>query len=205
MVSLNNYIASQFSHPAGVGGKIISSIMNRQNRPLYEQTIQLLQLSDTDSVLDVGCGNGYVLNMLASRYDGLFTGIDISVSIIKTASRRNRRFVENGIMKLCCQDIREMSFADCSFNKAYTINTVYFWENLSDIMAKIRRVLTPNGLFINTFYTDKTLSQFSHTRFGYKRYTIEELTSAGENEGFTVNAVPVLNNAAYCVLYHKTM
>ena len=97
-----------------------------------------------------------------------------------------------------------MSFADCSFSKAYTINTVYFWENLDKAMAEIRRVLKPNGLFVNALYSDKILSRFSHTQFGYKRVTVEQLTRAGVNAGFTAEVVPVFGGAAYCVLYRKT-
>ena len=203
-MDLNSYIAKQFSNPSGFGGKLVSFIMNRQNLPLYEETIQFLSLSDTDSVLDIGCGNGYVLNLLAHRSNCIFTGIDISKNIIKAALRRNHRFVRNGKMKLLCQDVSGMSFPDFSFSKAYTINTVYFWETLEHTMAEIRRVLKPNGFFINVLYSNETLSRFPHTKFGYKRFSTAQLTSAGINAGFTADVVPLLNGDAYCILYRKT-
>jgi len=203
-MSLNSYIAKQFSRPTGFGGKLVSSIMNWQNRSLYEETIRLLSLSDTDSVLDIGCGNGTVLNMLARRYDCKFTGIDISASIIKAASERNYGFVENGRMRLMCQDISGTSFVDCSFDKVYTINTLYFLEDLDNTMTEIYRVLKPNGLFINAFYSNETLSRLPHTEFNYKKFTTEQLTNAGENAGFSVNVVPILNGTAHCVFYRKT-
>jgi len=202
-MGLNSYIAKQFSRPAGFGGKVISFIMNRQNRPLYNETLQLLPVTDNDSVLDIGCGNGYVLNMLARQYKCKLTGIDISAGIIKDASKRNRRFVDSGQMKFLCQDISKMPFADSSFDVAYTINTVYFWENLAETMAAIRRLLKLDGLFVNALYTNETLSRFSHTQIGYKRFSQEQLTDVGENAGFSVNVVPILNGAAYCVLYRN--
>lgn len=104
LMGINRYIAKQFGNPAGVGGKIVSSVINRQNRPLYEDTIRLLAPSDSDSVLDIGCGNGYALKMLASRSACTLTGIDFSPSAIKTALSRNRKFVKNGKMNLTCQD-----------------------------------------------------------------------------------------------------
>lgn len=55
-MSLNAYIAKQFADPKGFGGSVISLIMNRQNRPLYDETIRLLSLTNLDSVLDIGCG-----------------------------------------------------------------------------------------------------------------------------------------------------
>jgi ubiquinone/menaquinone biosynthesis C-methylase UbiE len=202
-VSFNRYIAKQLGNPAGFGGKLIFSVMNRQNRPLYNETIRLLVLSNSDSVLDIGCGNGYVLNMIAHQYDCKLTGIDISTNIIENASKRNHKFVQDGKLTFSSQNVNVMSFADSFFEKAYTINTVYFWENLETAMSEIWRVLKPNGIFINTLFSDEKLSQFSHTRFGYKRYTIEELTSVGNNLGFAVNVIPILNGIAYCILYQK--
>ena len=200
---LDKYIARQLSKPTGLGGKLIFSIMNRQNQPLYEETIRLLSLSDTDKVLDIGCGNGYVLNLLAQQYDCRLTGIDISLSIIEEASQRYRKFVKDGRMAFSCQSADAMSFADCSFDKAYTINTVYFWKDLDTTMSEIWRVLKPDGLFINTLFSNEMLSGFSHTRFGYKRYTAEELTKAGSNAGFIVDVIPNINDRAYCILYRK--
>lgn len=66
-MGINSYIAKQFADPKGLGGSVISLIMNRQNRPLYDETIRLLVLSDSDSILDIGCGNGFVLNLLARQ------------------------------------------------------------------------------------------------------------------------------------------
>jgi len=203
-MSLNSYISKQFSNPSGLGGKLVTSVMNRQNRPLYEETIRLLAPRDADSILDIGCGNGYVLNMLASQCKCALTGIDTSKSILQAASQRNRAFVKSGKMNLICLDAGAMTFADCSFTKAYTINTVYFWDNLNGVLKEIRRVLKPGGLFVNTLYTNETLSRFSHTEFGYRRYTPEQLNKAGVDKGFTVKVVPILNGAAYCVLYNKT-
>ena len=200
---LDRYIARQLSNPTGVGGKLIFSIMNRQNRPLYDEVIRLLALSNTDNVLDIGCGNGYVLNMLAHQYDCTFTGIDISTSIIENASNRYYKFTKDGKITFSCQNADAMSFANDSFSKAYTINTVYFWENPDTTMSEIWRILRPNGLFINTFFSNETLSDFSHTRFGYKRFTIEELKDAGSNIGFSINVVPIINDTAYCILYYK--
>ena len=202
-MGLDSYISKQFGNPTGTGGKLVSFIMNRQNRPLYEETIRLLPLSGSDSVLDIGCGNGHVLNMLARHYDCAFTGIDISRSIIHAASRRNRSFLKNGKMKLMPRDVNEMPFPDESFSKVYTINTVYFWDNAGSTMLKIRRVLKPGGLFINALYTNETLSRFSHTKLGYKRFTREQLVGMGENVGFAVTVVPILDASAYCVLYKK--
>ena len=202
-MNLNKFIAKQLGNPSGIGGRIVFAVMNRQNRPLYEDVIHLLSLADTDSVLDIGCGNGNVLNMLANCYGCMLTGIDFSASAVKSALSRNRKFVKNERMNFICQDMKRLPFPDNSFDKVYSINTVYFWNNLDDVMAEIRRVLKPNGLFINALYTNETLDSFPHTVFGYKRYTPNELTIAGQNAGFTAHIVPAFNRKAYCVVCRK--
>ena len=200
---LDKYIAKQLKSPTGFGGKFVFRVMGRQNRRIYEEAIRLLAPSDADSILDIGCGNGGVLHMLAGQSDCVLTGIDTSASIINTAIRRNRKDVKSGRMTLLCQDAGAMSFADQAFDKAYTINTVYFWDNLDAMMAEIGRVLKPGGLFVNTLFTNETLSGWSFTKFGYRRFTPEELVNAGIDAGLSAEVVPILRGFAYCVLYRK--
>ena len=202
-MNINNFIAKQLSNPSGIGGKLVFSVMNRQNRPLYEDVIRLLSPADADNILDIGCGNGNVLNMLASRSNCTLAGVDFSKSAIKSALSRNRKFVNSGKMNLVCQDMSRLPFPDSSFDKVYSINTVYFWDNLDDTLTEIRRVLKSNGLFLNALFTNETLDKIPFTQIGYTRYTPEELIDAGKNIGFVGNILPVFNGKAYCVVYHR--
>lgn len=199
----SSYIAKQFAAPKGLGGSVISLVMNRQNRPLYDETIRLLSLSDSDSVLDIGCGNGFVLSLLARRHSAEFAGIDPSDAILRAARLRNRKYTSNHTMRFACEDVLSLSFPDASFSKAYAINTVYFWQDLALPMQKIRQALKPSGIFINTLYTNDTLSRFSHTRFGYTRHDAQALIRAGEDVGFAVSAVPIMRGEAMCYVYQK--
>ena len=165
---------------------------------MYEETARRLSLSECSIVLDIGCGNGYMLNMLARQYGGTFSGIDISGSILRAASRRNRGFVRSGRMSFAVAHAAELPFGDAAFDRVYTINTVYFWDDLDKTMAEIRRVLCPRGLFVNMLYTNETLSRLSHTQYRYKRFTREQLVEAARRSGFEVSVVPILDGKAYC-------
>jgi len=200
---LDKFIAKHLSEPNGISGRVVSFFMNRQNRRIYEKTVEIIAIKNGESILDLGCGNGYVLNMIAQKHKGYFTGIDVSESIIASAKKRNRDYVESGKMQFDCQNLNKMGFADCTFDKAYTINTVYFWESLEDAMSEIKRVLNSNGVFYNTLFSNNTLDRFSFTKNGYRKFSQEQLTKAGTNAGFDVEIVPMFNGLAYCYIYRK--
>jgi len=197
---LSNFIAGQFAKPTGIAGRVVTSVMNGQNRPMYHETAQRLSLSGSNNILDIGCGNGYMLNMLASQHNGTFSGIDISESILRAASRRNRSFIRAGQMSFTLAHAAELPFDDAAFDRAYTVNTVYFWEDLDKTMAEIRRVLRPQGIFVNALYTNDTLSGLSHTQHGYKRFTSEQLIESAHNSGFEASIEEILYGKAYCVV-----
>ena len=53
-MGLNKFISNQLKNPNGIGGKLVSAVMNKQNLPLYNATIELLKPSDNDMILDIG-------------------------------------------------------------------------------------------------------------------------------------------------------
>ena len=70
-----------------------------------------------------------------------------------------------GKLTFSCQNANMMSFADNSFDKTYTINTVYFWEDLNATMSEIWRIVKPNGLFINTLFSNVKQNIFNFDKY----------------------------------------
>ncbi|MDR2848498.1 MAG: class I SAM-dependent methyltransferase, partial [Bacteroidales bacterium] len=71
------YIARQFSRPTGFGGRISTFLMNRMNRLQYRCIAENISLSPSDTVLDIGFGNGYMMRQLAKKQPAKIFGIDI--------------------------------------------------------------------------------------------------------------------------------
>jgi SAM-dependent methyltransferase len=203
-VSFDRYLARQFAGPTGVGGRLVTSVMNRQNRPLYEAALRLLDAGDSDSVLDVGCGNGFVLALLAERTGASLVGVDPSGAMVRAAARRNRKTVVEGRLTVRRGEAGCLPFPDGSLTKACSVNTVYFWPDVDAAMAEIGRVLSPGGVFVNALYTNERLAAHSHTRSGYRFHEPAALIAAAGRAGFAVEHVPVLGGAGYCLVCRAT-
>jgi ubiquinone/menaquinone biosynthesis C-methylase UbiE len=202
-MGLMKYIGEQFHKPTGFGGKLVAFVMNRQNDRQYRGAEVALDLQDADTVLDIGFGNGYLLHRLAGRYGSQFYGIDISEDMLRAANKRCRRLISDGRMALSLGDALRAGLPDGFFDKAYTVNTVYFWSDLAAGLAEVRRILKPGGVFVNAVYTKEFLDTLPVTRQGYAKHSIKRLVDAGEAAGFTVTPQAIVDGKAYCLVYRK--
>lgn len=96
-----------------------------------------------------------------------------------------------------------MPIENGTVDKALTINTMYFWENLVSGYEEIARVLKPGGIFIGTHYTNQSLETYSHTQFGYKMHAEKEVLLAAQTAGFEVEVKPIMGGRAYCVVCRR--
>jgi ubiquinone/menaquinone biosynthesis C-methylase UbiE len=101
-----------------------------------------LPASETD-VLDIGCGNGALLNALSARIRS-GNGVDESAGMIEKAQRRN-----SNIAKLRFEKINGpvLPFPDNSFDVVASLMSFRYldWDPL---LAEIKRVTRPGGKFV---------------------------------------------------------
>jgi SAM-dependent methyltransferase len=93
-------------------------------------------LDSASTLLDVGCGKGFMLHDFSELILGISVeGVDISSYAIENA-------VESMKSKVRTADARELPFADNSFDLAISINTIHNLERLDLIRAlkEIERV-----------------------------------------------------------------
>ena len=60
-------------------------------RPEQEPFIEALALSNATSVLDFGCGPGFMAEEIASRTTGRVVGVDLNKAFISGAQSRNTK------------------------------------------------------------------------------------------------------------------
>lgn len=95
------------------------------------------------TVLDIGCGEGYGSNYLAS-FAKEITGIDYEKAIIAYAKNKYR--INNLIFYAI--DIRELNTIKNKFNVICSFQVIEHFQNTEAFLENIRPLLNPDGIFI---------------------------------------------------------
>jgi ubiquinone/menaquinone biosynthesis C-methylase UbiE len=201
MQLIDKYIARQLRKPTGFFGKLAARTMNKQNKKLYDAVIENIDIRETDTVLEIGFGNGYLIRTLSEKCPQKLYGIDISADMLKTASRKNRKKIEEGKIILKLADVQDLPFNDASIDKIYTINTVYFWQDYKKCFSEIRRILKPDGIFINVHYLKEAMDDFPVTQYGFTKFTAEQMKQTTTESGLKIEQiVKIEQRNAICVI-----
>ena len=202
MKFINKDIAQQFGNPTGFGGKIAAFYMNRINKKLYNAVIENIDIRETNTILEIGFGNGYLISRLSDENPLKMYGIDISPDMLNLASKRNRKKIEQGKIQLSLANVMDLPFEESSIDKAFTVNTVYFWQDLQKGLSEIKRVLKPGGIFLNVFYLKEMLDKLPITQYGFSKYTVEQIERAINDSGLKIDRI-IESNPYVCVVAKK--
>jgi SAM-dependent methyltransferase len=119
----------------------------------FAHVVQLLQLGLRAEVLDVGCGPGWLSELLA-RCGYSVTGIDISPDMVEIARDRVAALGEIGEgieaqAEFHAMPVRELPWRS-RFDAAILYDTMHHFDNEVETLEVIRRALVPGGqLFIH--------------------------------------------------------
>lgn len=184
-----NFIARQSASPSGVIGHLIASIMVHETQDVNERAVAALEVQPDDSILDIGCGSGLSLSLLAALApQGRIGGIDPSPVMVTRAVRRNRAHVSPGRFDILTAQVEALPFPAGSFNKVMSVHTLYFWAELAPGFTEIARVMKRGGRLVQAFRTDADMAAVnSFPRAIYRFRSIAEVAQALRNAGFAVD------------------
>lgn len=140
---------SHFAHPQGVFGRLAGLVMSLENRERNRQALDWVAPEISDHVLEVGFGPGIAVAELAGRAKtGFVAGIDASAVMVEQGQRRNAPAISAGRVVLKQASVTRIPFAENSFDKVLSINSLPFWDDKQLGLSEICRVLKLGGRLV---------------------------------------------------------
>lgn len=180
-------LAAQLRQPSGESGRLTGEWMNRGNVQINLDTLKILAAAAGDTILEAGMGNGFFVKEIVQKDASIkYTGADFSDIMVAEASRINEQWKNNGQVNFVLTDIAAMPFGNESFNKIFTINSIYFWDDAEKILAELKRVLQPNGKLIITLRPKRQMQNYPFVKYGFTMFSKEEAEKLLTQNGFIV-------------------
>jgi SAM-dependent methyltransferase len=118
--------------------------MERGHARIAETIWERMELSATDRILDLGCGEGWACRTLAERAPkgSLILGVDISDEMIRHASEKSRAFRNVSYHRGPAEQIPA---PNDYFTKIVSIEAFYYFERQDEVLRELFRVMQPGG------------------------------------------------------------
>lgn len=180
-------IAKMLRKPEGELGIRVAEKMNDSNKQMIEWTLEKLDINNGNSILEIGFGNGsHIKNILKVGEDLRYTGLDFSETMVKIAKSSYQKEAEAEKVSFCLGTSSDMPFASNYFDKIFTVNTLYFWQNPLLDLRNILKVLKPDGIFCLAFRSKPYMQQLPFTQYGFTIYEQHDATDLIKQAGFTI-------------------
>ena len=183
-----NYV-NQTRKPEGFLGKIMVKGMNGGHAKLADWGMSHLSGTDPDRIAELGCGGGRNTAELLKRYPkAKISALDYSLVSVEKAKALNKKMIEAGRCTVIQGNVADLPFENGSMDLATAFETVYFWPGPVKSFAEVCRILKPGGAFMicnESDGKDETGKKFEKIIGGMKCYTVEEITAALKEAGFT--------------------
>ena len=117
--------------------------METEHGDVARQVIAKMGIKAGQQVLDLGCGNGWATRLLAkSSPGGRAVGVDVSPAMVARAEALHSLTIR---ARYEVMPFEQLTFKDGQFDRAFSIEALYYAADLARALAEIQRVLKPLG------------------------------------------------------------
>ena len=175
---------SQCARPEGFLGRVMLRFMNFGHAPLTNWGLSLVEIHDSWTILDIGCGGGATLKRLLKRSkDAQVYGIDISEESVAKAKKVNADNLDKQVF-VTQGSAEKLPYEDGKFDLITAVETVYFWPNLPNCLKEVKRVMKPGGRFAIMVEVLESDSIWTGVVDGMTAYSPEQLKEMLNEAGF---------------------
>ncbi len=161
-------------------------LMEKEHANSVIKCINSIRFKKNFSFLDIGCGNGWVVRMVAAKKNSKqVLGIDKSAGMIKKArglaTDPNQTFIKTDLNTWRTQK---------KFDYVFSMESLYYVDSLGKALKKIHSLLNDQGVFYcgTDFYKDNKATAIWKEKMNLKMHllSIKEWIKAFEDAGLIV-------------------
>lgn len=183
-------LASQLGMPSGAKGLEVAQLMNKSNINMTLHAISKLSLYEGNKILELGHGNGEHLKYLLKLSElSTYHGLEISDLMHQEAQRINQHFIECKQAFFQLYDGLNLPFRNNYFDRIFTVNTIYFWQDPIYLINELYRITKPKGILNITFVQKKSMKQLPFVQFGFNLYSSQDILSLVQNATYIVKSI----------------
>ena len=188
-MNFSQYMARQFANPEGLIGRLfMGPYLNYANVKGNALVYDALRLNPSSRILEVGFGGGDLLFRIAQGLqDGSIDGVELSEAMLQRASKKSRKNNFDSKLNFHSAMVENLPFDNAVFDCAYTVNTLYFWQDLAAGFRELARVIRPEGELVLGFGSAKALRSSGYEDRGFRLYDADEVIHACEQCGFIID------------------
>ena len=180
-------IAQQLRKPDGEQGIKVGETMNTGNFHINKYTIEEVDAQANEILLEIGMGNGFFVKDILSKDASItYFGCDFSKDMVNESSIHNELYIQNGQAKFLFANADNLPIEDNTIDKLFTINTIYFWDNVTTVLNEIHRVLKPEGELVIAIRPKEEMETYPMTKYGFKMFSAEDLENILIDHDFMV-------------------
>ncbi len=199
---VGKFLAKQLANPSGFWAVLVARSMNRANRLMYDEALNLLNPAREERWLELGFGSGLHIGELLDRYTiHHYTGTEISSAMLQMAQKANRLAVQAGKvdLKLGADSLKSLNTA--SYDSILSINTVYFWTNPDTVLQNLYKLSKPGGKLVLAWNSTEFLAKQSYAR-QFQKYSLKELQAKVEQQGWSASTGSKVHKGkqSFCML-----
>jgi len=149
-MGLLSKIFSNTRKPEGFFGRLMVAGMNGgSHAAMASWGLEFGNVPADGEILDIGCGGGANLKRLMDKsLRAKVTGVDHSPVSVEKSIKVNADAIGKGRCKVLEANVASLPFREDTFTMATAFETVYFWPDIAESFAEVRRVLAPGGKFL---------------------------------------------------------
>lgn len=183
-------ISAQLRKPHGEFGYEVAQKMNESNRAMNLTTINAMELCDNDTVVEIGMSNGFFVSRIIEQAKNItYWGFDHSQEMVEASNALNKKLVEKKHATFEVADIQKLPLENNSINKIFTVNTLYFWDDIKATLNEFRRVLKPDGMLLISIRPEACMKAYPSNKYSFEYFTPNKVSKLLTKNGFSVQKV----------------